>query len=102
MPFSAATTPASVLRVVLPVPLPQAFDYLPPHGVAMDASLTGCRVRVPFGPRELIGMIDGIGTRDPAAPGCDQRPPKPVLALLDHEPLLAGELLDTLRWTARY
>jgi len=102
MPFSATTTPASVLRVVLPVPLPQAFDYLPPDGMTVDASLTGCRVRVPFGPRELIGMIDGIGTRDPAAPGCDQRPPKPVLALLDHEPLLAGELLDTLRWTARY
>ena len=97
MPSPHTTTPASVLRVVLPVPLPQAFDYLPPAGHSADASLIGCRVRVPFGPRELVGLIDSIGARDPSAPE-----PKLVLAILDHEPLLSGELLDTLRWTARY
>jgi len=97
MPPSDATTPTSVLRVVLPLPLPQAFDYLPPAGHLADASLIGCRVRVPFGPRELIGMIDAVGAHDPDAP-----PPKHALAILDPEPLLAGELLDTLRWTARY
>jgi primosomal protein N' (replication factor Y) len=97
MPPPHASTPASVLRVVLPVPLPQAFDYLPPAGSSADASLIGCRVRVAFGSRELVGLVDSVGTRDPAAPT-----PKPALAILDHEPLLAGELLDTLRWTARY
>ena len=97
MPSSHTTTPASVLRVVLPLPLPQAFDYLPPAEHSTEASLIGCRVRVPFGPRELVGLIDAIGTRDPNAPA-----PKPALAILDHEPLLDGELLDTLRWTARY
>ena len=97
MPSIHTTTPASVLRVVLPVPLPQAFDYLPPTGHSADASLIGCRVRVPFGPRELVGLIDSIGARDPSAPE-----PKLALAILDPEPLLSGELLDTLRWTARY
>jgi primosomal protein N' (replication factor Y) len=96
-PPSDATTPTSVLRVVLPLPLPQAFDYLPPAGHLADASLIGCRVRVPFGSRELIGMIDAVGAHDADAP-----PLKHALAILDPEPLLAGELLDTLRWTARY
>ena len=97
MPSSPVSTPVRVLRVVLPLPLPQAFDYLPPAGWPADASLIGCRVRVPFGSRELVGLIDSVGARDPAAPAT-----KPALAILDREPLLAGELLDTLRWTARY
>jgi len=87
----------AVLRVVLPLPLPRAFDYLPPEGHAIDPGTVGCRVRVPFGTRELVGFVDAIGPPDSDAPEVRR-----AIAVLDREPLLHGEMLATLRWTARY
>ena len=92
----------AVLRVALPLPLPRRFDYLPPAGQAADASQVGCRVRVPFGNRELVGFIDGIGEPDTDAPAPGERELRHALAVLDQEPLLHGELLATLRWAAGY
>ena len=94
--------PEAVLRVALPLPMPRCFDYLPPANVRIDPAQIGCRVRVPFGNRELVGVIDAVGATDADAPALDQRELKHALALLDDEPLLQGELLATLRWTARY
>ncbi|MGE4459292.1 MAG: primosomal protein N' [Stenotrophomonas sp.] len=85
------------LRIALPVPLPQTFDYLPPPGSpAPDAGDAGRRIKVPFGNRELVGMVEGIGTvQDPA-------PLREALQWLDGPPLLGGELYASLRWLARY
>ena len=44
----------SIVRVALDVPLYRFFDYLAP-GATRDA--VGCRVRVPFGRRTVIGVI---------------------------------------------
>ena len=87
---------APCLQVALPLPLPRLFDYLPPAGVEATPALVGQRVRVPFGPRELVGVVAAIGTSEP---GIELRQ---AHALPDPEPLLAGELLDSLRWLARY
>ncbi|HEX6834312.1 MAG TPA: hypothetical protein VF132_12325, partial [Rudaea sp.] len=46
-----------VLRLAIPVPLPQLFDYLPPAGVAADEIAPGTRVRVPFGRGHRIGVV---------------------------------------------
>ena len=88
-----------VLRVALPVPLPRDFDYLPPAGAVPGPDWVGCRVRVPFGrgDGERIGVVVGVGQ---ASTG--QATLKPALERLDARPLLHGELLDTLRWTAAY
>jgi len=86
-----------VLRVVLSLPLPRAFDYLPPTGMVADAGWIGCRVRVPFGSRERIGMVDDVGAAAADAPEL-----RHALARLDVQPLLHGELLASLRWLARY
>src|SRR3546814_8745270 len=59
---SAMSADASVLQVALPVPLPRLFDYRAPAGLAAAPDLVGCRVRVPFGPRELVGVVAGVGT----------------------------------------
>ena len=80
------------------MPLPRSFDYLPPPDRDVTAADIGGRVRVPFGPRELIGVVAGVSV-EPDIPAADLRP---ALALLDETPLLAGELLDSLRWLARY
>ena len=86
-----------VLHVALPVPLPRTFDYLAPPGVDAGADLTGHRVLVPFGAREAIGIVAGMGA---AESGIDAL--KSALALPDDLPLLQGELLASLRWLARY
>ena len=89
--------PETVLRVALPVPLPRLFDYLPPAGLRAGDDWLGCRVRAPFGSSEKIGVVVDVGNVDPQAPEL-----KRVLDRLDPFPLLEGELLASLRWTARY
>ncbi|GAB6197425.1 primosomal protein N' [Lysobacter xanthus] len=76
------------------LPLPRLFDYRPCD--AAGEAAVGCRVRVPFGTRERIGVVAAVG---PADPGTE---PKAALERLDAAPLLAGELWDSLRWLAHY
>ena len=86
-----------VLRVALPLPLPRLFDYLPAAGARPGPLDRGCRVQVPFGSRELVGVVAEVGP--PAADAPDLRM---AVALLDATPLLHGELFDSLHWLARY
>ena len=85
----------AILRVALPVPLARLFDYRAPDGGAV----IGARVRVPFGSRELIGVVVDVGRADDET-GVPEL--KQALAVLDDAPLLQGELLDSLRWLSRY
>ena len=94
---SPAAPPPAVLRVALALPLPRLFDYLAPDGPG-PVPAVGSRVRVPFGPRERVGVIVEL----PDAAEADAPALKPALAILDDPPLFAGELLDSLRWLARY
>jgi primosomal protein N' (replication factor Y) (superfamily II helicase) len=87
----------ALLRIALPVPLPRGFDYLPPPGHAVSAADVGCRVRVPFGSRDLTGVVTEIVAR-----GDHSHELRQVLAMLDAAPLFHGELLDSLQWLARY
>ena len=54
-----------VVRVALPVPLPQLFDYLPapdqPHAAV------GVRVLAPFGRRKLVGIVVEAGVESEVA-----------------------------------
>ncbi|HEV7272046.1 primosomal protein N' [Pseudoxanthomonas sp.] len=90
-------SPVAVLRVALPVPLPRLFDYLPPPGHAASPGDVGKRVSVVFGNRPLTGFVAGVAP--PADPALELRPAD---ALLDTDPLLLGEPLDSLHWLARY
>ncbi|GAB2627184.1 primosomal protein N' [Novilysobacter erysipheiresistens] len=92
-----APTSSCVLRVALPLPLPRLFDYLAPERDGVVPQV-GARVRVPFGPRERIGVIAALAS----AADADVPELKPALEVLDAEPLFAGELIDSLRWLARY
>ena len=91
---------STVLRVALPVPLPRLFDYLPPPGVEAASVEAGRRILVPFGNRELCGMVVGHGMAGIGVEAGIQI--KPALALPDPAPLLQGELLGSLRWLAGY
>src|SRR6185312_575143 len=90
----------SVLQVALPLPLPRLFDYRAPPTLAATAAmkaLIGCRVQVPFGPRELMGVVAGVGAMAGDAPELRE-----ALACLDDSALFHGELFESLRWLARY
>ncbi|TVZ40577.1 replication restart DNA helicase PriA [Alteromonadaceae bacterium 2753L.S.0a.02] len=88
------------ISVALPVPLRTTFDYrLPDNFVCKDAvNLVGARVRVPFGPQELIGVIISNHHTPSFAP--DKI--KPAYEVLDDEPLLPNELLKLCWWAANY
>jgi primosomal protein N' (replication factor Y) len=96
MPASIPSIP--VLQVSLPLPLPRLFDYAcTEKDVETAERLVGARVRVPFGSRELVGIVNAIGP-----PASDSPELRPMLEVLDSSPLFHGELLDSLRWLARY
>ena len=80
--LAAMSAADSVLRVALPVPLPRLFDYRPP---ADGPGAVGCRVRVPFGSRSLVGVIVETGPPDPGLAELRE-----AEAVLDPHPLLHG------------
>ncbi len=86
-----------IIKVALPVPLPQLFDYLQ----AEDGSLTpvGSRVLVPFGQRERVGMVMGHATES-ALPA--NRLLRIIRPLDQSEPLLDPALLKLLEWCWKY
>ena len=88
----------TVLRVAVPVPLPQLFDYLPPRGVRAADIAPGSRVAVPFGRGKRVGIV----VDNAADSEIDVARLKPAVALLDPEPVIDAELLSTLQWVARY
>ena len=84
-----------LVRVAVPVPLADTFDYLAPTGPLPAA---GCRVRVPFGRGERIGVvIDHPATTDVAPARL-----KKIGAVLDASPAIGTELLLSLKWAADY
>jgi primosomal protein N' (replication factor Y) (superfamily II helicase) len=87
----------SLVRVALPLPVPQLFDYLASPGMAAAADWIGRRVRVPFGRKRLVGVVVAVEPRDAAG-----RELKSIEALLDAEPLFTTELWQTLTWASGY
>src|SRR5689334_12738100 len=88
----------AVLRVAVPVPLPQLFDYLPPPGIDLQSIAPGARLAVPFGRGQRIGIvIDRLSKSELSTSRL-----KTASALLDPQPLITSELLASLEWVARY
>jgi len=85
----------SIVRVALDVPLSTLFDYTVDEGVAV---VVGQRVIIPFGRRQMAGVVmECVDTTDVAPERI-----KPVTQVLhDSAPLSAG-LLDLLRFCSDY
>ena len=90
-------TPICIVKVALALPLPRCFDYLVGHTVQANESLVGCRVRVPFGNGEKIGVVESVQMQDVLEVEL-----KTILEVLDTRPIFTGELLQNLRWLSRY
>ena len=87
----------SVLRVALPVPLRQHFDYQLETADAAAVCI-GSRVLVPFGKRLLVGIVWQIDPSD----SFNDKALKPISQLLDPSPVLGSLLRDLLSFAADY
>jgi primosomal protein N' (replication factor Y) len=79
--------------VVLPVPVDRAFTY---KLKADDNPPIGGRVVVPFRNEKLTGVVTRLH---------DEAPPveaRPIVAVLDQEPILTPELMELASWIAQY
>jgi primosomal protein N' (replication factor Y) len=85
-----------VLRVALDTPLRRLFDYLPP--LAGPPPAVGARVRVPFGRQRLVGLV--MGTAEGSDLPAERL--KPILEVLDAEPVLDAAAVALLEWAAAY
>lgn len=82
-----------IASILLPMPLPEAFDYAEPEGMELSV---GDQVAAPLGPRLIHGVVTGLRE---AAGG--NRPLKPVEARLEAPPL-PPRALEFIQWAARY
>ncbi|EIV2972046.1 primosomal protein N' [Cronobacter sakazakii] len=84
-----------VARVALPVPLARTFDYRLPDAMTAAA---GCRVRVPFGRQQRVGVVVAVG--DESELPLDEL--KSVVEVIDSESLYPQVLWRMLLWAADY
>ena len=92
--LSASKQP--VLKVAINVPLSREFDYLPPANGPLPVA--GCRVVVPFGPRQQVGLVLRHTAASTLPPGKLRR----CSSSLDEEPLLTEAELRLIHFTADY
>ncbi|MEL7448309.1 MAG: primosomal protein N' [Pseudomonadota bacterium] len=87
-----------ILRVAIDTPLARLFDYAAPAGPPPGSLVPGVRVRVPFGPRKVVGVLIEVSDQSELPPNKLRR----ALSILDTQPVLDAELLELLRWAWRY
>ena len=80
--------------VALPVPLDRVFTYSVNDQAELPA--IGCRVIVPFRNEKLTGMVTRVHEEPPPVEA------KPIIAVLDAEPLLAPDLMELATWISNY
>ena len=86
------------VEVLVPVPILEKFSYLLPDQFKEKPPMPGSRVIVPFGNRDLSGVVWNVGKNN-APKG---RKLKYLIEVLDSKPLLDKESLLLADWASRY
>ena len=86
---------AAYCDVALPIPVSRLFTYSLPLTLQHRVK-AGCRVLVPFGSRNLTGVVLREHNNPPT------QEVRPASKLLDEEPVLDAELLRLGQWIAEY
>ena len=82
------------IEVALPLPLRRVFTY---QYTLSEPAVVGARVRVPFGQRQLVGIVTELNASAP-----EKFEAKPVLAQLDAQAVWKAELWELLNWASDY
>ncbi len=84
------------INVAFPIASYQEFTYAVPHDVAAQIGI-GSRVLAPLGKRKITGIVVSIADSSSFAGDV-----KPVLALVDQQPILDEHLWELIKWMSRY
>ncbi|MDR2213312.1 MAG: primosomal protein N' [Pseudomonadales bacterium] len=87
---------SAYIAVAVPCPLRRLLHYLPVPEQALPPP--GVRVSVPFGRREVVGIV----VRIDASTDQDAHKLRPLSAVLDQAPLLDAALLECYLWASQY
>ena len=85
------------LDIAIQAPLRRSFHYLPPDEFPSDTR-PGCRIRVPFGHKQVNGIFLGY-TKDISM---NQGKLRKAIKLLDLEPVLPKTIFDLCMWASNY
>ena len=85
----------TIIKVALPVPLPKLYDYTADPA---QVPQIGCRVRVNFGRRKMIGIV----VTHSASSDLSAEQLKPIDEILDTESLFTPSLWELLTWSNGY
>jgi primosomal protein N' (replication factor Y) (superfamily II helicase) len=88
----------AIIKVAVPSPLRGALDYLPISDNVELANYIGCRVKVPLGRRQVIGVVVAIAQQS----NLPIKKLKPIIECLDKIPLLSQHQLQLLQWVSDY
>ena len=113
------SAPCTILEIAIPTPLRRTFDYLLHADVAQadllsdlgttadsaiinsidpDQLKPGLRIKVPFGSREVTGLLIGIKS----ASDIDTSKLKAIIEVLDDEPIVAENMIKLMSWASDY
>ena len=87
-----------IIEVALAVPLYRLFDYRIEHAEVFSAIKPGMRVLVPFGRRQLVGIV--LKKKQQASVSAHEL--KTISDWLDQTPLLDEITLKLLQWANNY
>jgi primosomal protein N' (replication factor Y) len=90
--------PARFAHVAVFVPLSQAYSFAVPEALTREV-VCGARVVCAFRGRQIMGIVLDVGEGDAGVP---QEKLKPILAVVDSEPVVPAELLGFLCELANY
>ncbi len=88
----------AILRIAIPCPLYGLFDYRLPEQLPMHPIVPGMRVLIPFGKRQLIGIIVEQTEHSDIAPN----KLRSVISFPDTKAVFSTETLALLQWAAQY
>ena len=84
-----------VARVTLEIALRKEFDYSIPPDLA-DRIEVGSRVKVPFGSRQVLGIVTAVADSSP------HTNLKPITNVIGAQSLVTPKVLELARWIAEY
>src|SRR3989454_5875324 len=84
-----------IARVTLEIALRKEFDYLVPADLASQVEI-GTRVKVPFGPREVMGCVTALPEQS------THTNLRSILKVVGGQSLVTPKVLKLARWIADY
>ncbi|MGA2655750.1 MAG: primosomal protein N', partial [Gammaproteobacteria bacterium] len=90
---SQMINPDKIFRIALPVPLRKLFDY-----IAQKPAAIGARICVPFGRRQLVGILIEMTDHSEVAP----EKLKPIISVLDSASIFTPATFSLCQWSSQY